>query len=218
MTILHRAVVDTPAGPLTVLADADGAVRASGFTARTEELLALLPAAARLGGGPEVVDDTPDGPTAAAVAAVRAYLAGDVAALDAVVVRQDADPAAPVARMRERLRAVGAGETRTYAGLAADAGLPRASRAAGQACSRNRVAPFVPCHRVLSSSGGLGGYRWGLEVKRTLLAHEAEHAPGSGLFAPDAAGGAVADGSPAVPAVAAGGDATPAAAAPAAGA
>jgi methylated-DNA-[protein]-cysteine S-methyltransferase len=188
MTILHRAVVDTPAGPLTVLADADGAVRASGFTARTDELLALLPAAARVGGGPEVVDDTEDGPTAAAVAAARAYVAGDVAALDTVVVRQDVDPGAPVARMRERLRAVGAGETRTYAGLAADAGLSRASRAAGQACARNCVAPFVPCHRVLSSSGGLGGYRWGLEVKRLLLAHEAEHAPGVGLFAPDAAG------------------------------
>lgn len=183
MSVLHRTTVETPAGPLIVLADDDGAVRASGFTADVGELLALLPATERAAGGPELRDDGPDGPTAAAVAAVRAYLAGDVAALDAVVVRQDVDPASPVARMRERLRAVGAGETRTYAGLAADAGLPRASRAAGQACSRNRVAPFVPCHRVLSSSGGLGGYRWGLEVKRLLLAHEAEHAPGTGLFA-----------------------------------
>jgi methylated-DNA-[protein]-cysteine S-methyltransferase len=197
MTVLHRAVVDTPAGPLTVLTDEDGAVRASGFTGRTEELLALLPAPARLGGGPEVRDDVEGGPTTVAVAAVRAYLAGDVAALDGVVVRQDVDPDAPVARMRARLRAVGAGETRTYAGLAADAGLPRASRAAGQACSRNRVAPFVPCHRVLSSSGGLGGYRWGLEVKRILLAHEAEHAPATGLFAPDAAASAGAASAPA---------------------
>lgn len=185
MTVLHRAVVETPAGPLTVLADEDGAVRASGFTASTAELLALLPAAARRGTGPEIVDDVAeDGPTAAAVAAVRSYLAGDLAALDAVVVRQDADPDAPVARMRVRLRAVPAGETRTYAGLAADTGLSRASRAAGQACARNCVAPFVPCHRVLSSTGGLGGYRWGLEVKQTLLAHEAQHAPGTGLFAP----------------------------------
>lgn len=191
MIVLHRAVVKTPAGPLTVLTDDDGAVRASGFTGSTEELLELLPAAQRGVGAPEIRDDGDGGPTAAAVAAVHAYLAGDVGALDAVVVRQDLDPAAPVARMRERLRAVGAGETRTYAGLAADAGLPRASRAAGQACSRNRVAPFVPCHRVLSSSGGLGGYRWGLEVKRLLLAHEAEHAPGAGLFAPGADGAAV---------------------------
>jgi methylated-DNA-[protein]-cysteine S-methyltransferase len=183
VSTLYRATVATPAGPLVVLADADGAVRASGFTTDVAELVALLPATDRAGSGPEIRDDVRGGPTDAAVRAVRAYVAGELAALDAVVVVQDPDPATPVARMRTRLRAVAAGETRTYAALAAEAGSPLASRAAGQACARNRVAPFVPCHRVLSSSGGLGGYRWGTDVKRALLAHEAEHAPVGGLFA-----------------------------------
>jgi methylated-DNA-[protein]-cysteine S-methyltransferase len=46
-------------------------------------------------------------------------------------------------------------------------------RAAGSACARNLVAPFVPCHRVLRSGGTLGGYYYGLDAKRVLLAHEA---------------------------------------------
>jgi methylated-DNA-[protein]-cysteine S-methyltransferase len=201
---LHRATVDTLAGPLTLLADDGGTVCASGFTGSTEELLALLPAALRVPGALEIRDDGPDGPTAPAVAAVAAYDAGDLAALDAVRVRQDPDPATPVARMRVSLRAVGPGETRSYAGLAADAGAPRASRAAGQVCARNRVAPFVPCHRVLPSSGGLGGYRWGVEVKRRLLAHEAEHAARDGRVhavagAPPVAEAAPAAATPAAP-------------------
>ena len=43
---------------------------------------------------------------------------------------------------------------------------------ATSACARNAVALFVPCHRVLRTDGTLGGYRWGLDVKRWLLAHE----------------------------------------------
>ncbi|WP_210492056.1 methylated-DNA--[protein]-cysteine S-methyltransferase [Patulibacter sp. SYSU D01012] len=178
-TVLYRADLDTPVGPFLLLTDADGAVRASGFTADLAEVLALLP---RAGTGAEVrpaADAPDDDPTAPALDALRRFFAGDLTALDGVPVRQDADPERPVARMRVRLRAVGPGETRTYAGLAADAGLPRAPRAAGQACSRNAVAPFVPCHRVLSTSGGLGGYRWGLPVKRALLDHERAHAAGA---------------------------------------
>ena len=47
-----------------------------------------------------------------------------------------------------------------------------AVRAVGNACARNLVAPFVPCHRVLRTDGTLGGYYYGLDVKRALLAHE----------------------------------------------
>ena len=70
------------------------------------------------------------------------------------------------------MRGVHAGETDTYAGLAERAGIPRAIRAAGQACAKNKVAPFVPCHRILRTGGGLGGYAYGIPVKEALLVHE----------------------------------------------
>lgn len=65
------------------------------------------------------------------------------------------------------------GTTVTYAELAAAAGRPRAVRAAASACGDNRVAVLVPCHRVVRTDGSLGGYRWGVERKRALLASEA---------------------------------------------
>jgi methylated-DNA-[protein]-cysteine S-methyltransferase len=72
---------------------------------------------------------------------------------------------------------VPAGEPDTYAAFAARCGRPAAVRAAAGACARNAAALFVPCHRVLATGGGLGGFRWGTPVKRWLLDHEAEHAP-----------------------------------------
>jgi methylated-DNA-[protein]-cysteine S-methyltransferase len=64
------------------------------------------------------------------------------------------------------------GETRTYGEMAASAGSPRAFRAAGRALGANPIPIVVPCHRVLRSGGGLGGYGGGLDVKRELLALE----------------------------------------------
>lgn len=61
------------------------------------------------------------------------------------------------------------GETLSYAEVAAEAGSPRAHRAAGTACATNPIPIVVPCHRVLRSGGGLGGYGGGLEMKRALL-------------------------------------------------
>jgi methylated-DNA-[protein]-cysteine S-methyltransferase len=60
----------------------------------------------------------------------------------------------------------------TYTEFAARAGRPAAVRAAAQACARNAAALFVPCHRVLRLDGSLGGFRWGLPVKRWLIDHE----------------------------------------------
>ena len=70
------------------------------------------------------------------------------------------------------MREIPAGTTWSYGELAAKAGSPRAVRAVGQACARNMVAPFVPCHRVVRSDGSLGGYFYGLDTKRWILAHE----------------------------------------------
>ncbi|MGH2990802.1 MAG: methylated-DNA--[protein]-cysteine S-methyltransferase [Solirubrobacterales bacterium] len=73
---------------------------------------------------------------------------------------------------RDALRAlvdVPYGETVTYSELATSAGSPRAHRAAGSACGSNPIPIVVPCHRVVRTGGGLGGYGGGLEVKEYLL-------------------------------------------------
>jgi len=64
------------------------------------------------------------------------------------------------------------GETRSYTQMATSAGNERAVRAAGTACGRNPIPLVIPCHRVLRSSGGLGGYGGGLPMKQGLLALE----------------------------------------------
>lgn len=72
------------------------------------------------------------------------------------------------------LRRIPPGETRTYAQLAAAIGRPRAVRAAGSANGANNVAVLIPCHRVIATGGGLGGYAYGLDIKQQLLARESE--------------------------------------------
>lgn len=64
------------------------------------------------------------------------------------------------------------GQTRTYRQIAQSIGAPLAAQAVGNACGANLLAVLVPCHRALRADGGLGGYRWGLERKRALLARE----------------------------------------------
>jgi len=161
------ATVPTPTGPFTVIAtrDDDGAevVLASGWTDSPEELLLLVHRSLR----PEsVTAGTPD-----ALDAVDAYLAGDVTAIDRVRVRQLSGPF--LTEAWDVLRTVPAGTPDSYAAFATRCGRPAAIRAAAQACARNAAALFVPCHRVLGSDGGLGGFRWGTPVKRWLLDHEA---------------------------------------------
>jgi methylated-DNA-[protein]-cysteine S-methyltransferase len=75
------------------------------------------------------------------------------------------------------LTAIPWAEVRTYGEIATQLGRPGAARAVGGANHENPVAILVPCHRVVASDGGLGGYGGGLTVKRWLLAHEAAHAP-----------------------------------------
>ena len=70
------------------------------------------------------------------------------------------------------LRQIPPGQTRTYRQIAQALGQPLAVRAVASACAANPLAVLVPCHRVLRSDGGLGGYRWGIERKQQLLALE----------------------------------------------
>ena len=72
-------------------------------------------------------------------------------------------------RAWQACRSIPRGETRSYAWLAAQAGNPRALRAAGQAMARNPVTLIIPCHRVIASDGALRGYGGGLELKQRLL-------------------------------------------------
>ncbi len=75
-------------------------------------------------------------------------------------------------RVWQALREIPYGETRSYTEVARSIGAPRAVRAVASACARNRVAVVIPCHRVVREGGGVGGYRWGPERKRQLLALE----------------------------------------------
>ena len=72
----------------------------------------------------------------------------------------------------EALLSVPEGTTTTYGELAESIGNPNGSRAVGNAVGANRLAFIVPCHRVLRKSGALGGYRWGQDRKRAMLAWE----------------------------------------------
>ena len=77
-------------------------------------------------------------------------------------------------RVLEQLRRIPRGEVRTYRDIAREIGHPGATRAVGTACARNPVPLVIPCHRVVRSDGGLGGYslRGGAALKRRLLAGE----------------------------------------------
>ena len=76
-------------------------------------------------------------------------------------------------RVWQALRSIPAGQTASYAEIAARIGAPTATRAVAQACGANALAVAIPCHRVVRSDGALSGYRWGVERKRALLAREA---------------------------------------------
>lgn len=72
-------------------------------------------------------------------------------------------------RVWEELRRIPYGQTRTYGQVARALGQPTAARAVARACATNPAALVIPCHRVVRSDGGLGGYRWDIQRKRALL-------------------------------------------------
>ena len=73
----------------------------------------------------------------------------------------------------EALLKIPSGYVTTYSDIAQSIGAPKAVRAVGTAVGRNPISWLIPCHRALRKSGALGGYHWGLPVKRTMLAYEA---------------------------------------------
>lgn len=163
MTLIATTVA-TPLGQMSLLGTAD-CLHVAAFGDDIDELRDRLSECLR-------EERVERGETTAA-AALRDYFAGDVRALGRVDVRQPGGPF-HTAVWRE-MRAIPPGTTVSYAELAARAGAPRAVRAAGSACARNAVCLFVPCHRVVRSDGGLGGYYYGLATKQSLLEHERCH-------------------------------------------
>jgi len=158
---------DTPIGPFTSVLASDGALLAAGWTADPEELLPVVHPSLRPGSLRRLADagEVSD--------AVRRYHAGELTAIDPIPVRQHSGEF--LRHAWDVLRAVPAGAPITYTEYAAKSGRPAAVRAAASACARNAVALFVPCHRILRLDGSLGGFRWGLPVKRWLLDHEQAH-------------------------------------------
>jgi len=158
---------DTPVGDFTVLAE-ETTVYASGWTTDLESLVAVISPSLR----PQTIEACADlGPISVAV---RSYLDGDLNAIDDIPVRQASGPF--ISHAWDVMRAVPAGTTMSYGAFAAKCGRPAAVRAAASACSRNAAALFVPCHRVISATGSLHHFRYGLDPKAWLLEHEAQAA------------------------------------------
>lgn len=161
MTALVQTV-PSPDGPLTILVDEAQRVLASGWTDDQAAIIARVHPALRPAAVAEGETDAAD--------VARAYYAGDLHAVDEVIVRQRGT--ALQSAGWEALRRIEPGRPLSYAEFAVELGSPQAVRAAASICARNAPALFVPCHRVLRSDGSLGGFAWGLPVKRSLLARE----------------------------------------------
>lgn len=158
-TTIHWAVVPTSLGDMLVAATDKGVCRLS-FAEGREALEARFPNAELVEGGADFANLL-----AQVVAAVEAP--GDYAHIPI-----DVKGTAFQEAVWRELRRIPAGETRSYAQIAAAAGKPSAVRAAGSANGANNVAVLIPCHRVIRTDGSLGGYAYGLDIKRELLARE----------------------------------------------
>lgn len=155
--------VHTPDGPFTVIVNDSGAVLSSGWTSSVEDTLSRIRPIHR----PTEVSEA----TVAAASAVEAYYAGDLRAVETVEVEVHGTEGQLAGW--QALRRIAPGQPLNYSEFATALGSPSAVRAAASVCARNPAALFVPCHRVLRSDGSLGGFAWGLDIKRSLLDREA---------------------------------------------
>jgi len=159
----------TPIGRLTVAAT-DGRLCAIDFGNRPK-----LERTLRASG--EIRRGASSARTKAIVRRLEAYFDGDLDALDAIQV----EPlwGTPFQRrVWKALRSIAVGKTVSYGQLARRVRSPKAVRAVGSANGANPMPLVLPCHRVIASGGGLGGYGGGLNTKRWLLDHEGAFLPG----------------------------------------
>jgi AraC family transcriptional regulator of adaptative response/methylated-DNA-[protein]-cysteine methyltransferase len=156
---IHWAVVPTSLGEMLVAATDKGVCRLS-FNETRDALALRFPQAELIEGGDEFATLLEQ--VVSAVEQPR----------DFSHIPLDVKGTAFQEAVWQELRRIPHGETRTYAQLAAAVGRPKAVRAAGSANGANNVAVLIPCHRVIATGGGMGGYAYGLEIKRKLLAKE----------------------------------------------
>lgn len=156
--------IETPLGTM-YLAIRDGALREAGFVETW----------ARPVLEPEQDADGADLSVEAACVrdAVAAYFEGDVEAIDEIAIEPEGT--AFQRAVWQAIREVPAGDTASYQEIAQIVGKPAAYRAVGTATGRNPVGIAVPCHRIVRSDGGLGGYGGGLHRKEWFLEHERSH-------------------------------------------
>jgi methylated-DNA-[protein]-cysteine S-methyltransferase len=162
--------IETPTGPMRIVSDDEGCLRALDWEDCTPRLQELMH---RYNGGSIELRERSGRSTAAR--ALLAYFAGE---LDAINGLPTAIGGTPFQRtVWSALRHIPAGRTMSYGALAAKIGRPKAVRAVGLANGANPIAIVVPCHRVIGADSSLTGYGGGIERKRWLLAHESGTQP-----------------------------------------
>jgi methylated-DNA-[protein]-cysteine S-methyltransferase len=161
--VAYYTAMRTPVGRLLVAATEAGLARVS-FDANETSFAADLRKRLKM----DVIKSADK--MAGIVAELEAYFAGVRHTLDVPI---DLGVMTPFQRkVLMAARRVPAGRVVTYGEIAKRIGRPTASRAVGQALGRNPMPIVIPCHRVVSGGGGLGGYIGGLEIKRKLLKME----------------------------------------------
>ncbi len=162
---MRRAKIESPVGPLTLVASDDG-------------LRAMLFACEESPAGAVEVAAADDPVLAAAAAQLREWFAGTRTAFDLPL-----DLGGATAFQRRAwlaLAEIPYATTRSYGEQARELGVPRAARAVGAANGRNPLSIVLPCHRLVGAGGALTGFSGGLDVKRALLDHEAATAARAG--------------------------------------
>ncbi len=158
--VIRYGTYDSPFGPALVMAT-DKGICGIGFTSETSDAEAM----ADLTGRWPLARFEPDGGSLEPMVAAAFGESGETA-LHLI--------GAPFQiKVWEALLQVRSGHVTTYSEIASAIGHPKAVRAVGTAVGRNPISYLIPCHRALRKSGGLGGYHWGIPVKRAILAWEA---------------------------------------------
>ena len=179
-----HARLATPLGELCLVTDGDAVLRALEWADCADRLMASL---TRRSPRVRLTEAAATGPVAAAL---RAYFAGAVHAIDRLVVAPSGTPFQ--IRMWQALRAIPAGQRLSYGDFAVALGRPRAARAVGAANGANPISIVIPCHRLVGRDGSLTGYAGGLARKDWLLRHEARAAALQAEAASGAGAGATA--------------------------